>query len=58
MAYSVIGFNASPRKNGNTAWSIQQILESAAEPGKNGGTAFFNISRRSTRITVFLMNQT
>ena len=33
MAYNVIGFNVSPRKNGNTAWSIQQILEGAAEPG-------------------------
>ena len=29
----IIGFNASPRKNGNTAWTIAQILESAAEAG-------------------------
>jgi len=33
MAYNAIGFNASPRKNGNTAWSIQQILEGSAELG-------------------------
>ena len=29
----IIGFNASPRKNGNTARTIAQILESAAEAG-------------------------
>jgi multimeric flavodoxin WrbA len=29
----VIGFNASPRRKGNTAWSIEQILESATEAG-------------------------
>ena len=29
----IIGFNASPRKNANTAWAIGQILESAAEAG-------------------------
>jgi multimeric flavodoxin WrbA len=29
----IIGFNASPRKSGNTAWTIGQILESAAETG-------------------------
>jgi multimeric flavodoxin WrbA len=29
----IIGFNASPRKNGNTAWTISKILESAAEIG-------------------------
>jgi multimeric flavodoxin WrbA len=29
----IIGFNASPRKSGNTAWAISQILESAAEAG-------------------------
>ncbi|MDR1194122.1 MAG: flavodoxin family protein [Peptococcaceae bacterium] len=29
----IIGFNASPRKSGNTAWAISQILESAAETG-------------------------
>ncbi|MDR1157691.1 MAG: flavodoxin family protein [Oscillospiraceae bacterium] len=29
----IIGFNASPRKNGNTAWAISQILESAANGG-------------------------
>jgi multimeric flavodoxin WrbA len=27
----IIGFNASPRKSGNTAWVINQILEGAAE---------------------------
>ena len=29
----IIGFNASPRKNGSTARTIAQILESAAEAG-------------------------
>jgi multimeric flavodoxin WrbA len=29
----IIGFNASPRKSGNTAWAISQILNSAAEAG-------------------------
>ena len=29
----IIGFNASPRKGGNTAWSMGQVLESAAEAG-------------------------
>ena len=29
----IIGFNASPRKTGNTAWSLGQILESAAGAG-------------------------
>jgi multimeric flavodoxin WrbA len=29
----IMGFNASPRKNGNTAWTIGQILENAAEAG-------------------------
>jgi multimeric flavodoxin WrbA len=29
----IIGFNASPRKSGNTAWSIGQILEGAAATG-------------------------
>jgi multimeric flavodoxin WrbA len=29
----VIGFNASPRKNHNTAWSINQILEGATQVG-------------------------
>ena len=29
----IMGFNASPRKSGNTAWAIGQILESAAESG-------------------------
>jgi multimeric flavodoxin WrbA len=30
---NAIGFNASPRKGGNTAWSVEQILEGAAEAG-------------------------
>ena len=29
----IIGFNASPRKKGNTAWAINKILESAKEEG-------------------------
>ena len=29
----VIGFNASPRKEGNTAWAINKILESVKERG-------------------------
>ncbi|MDR1204142.1 MAG: flavodoxin family protein [Peptococcaceae bacterium] len=29
----IIGFNASPRRNGNTAWAMGQIMESAAEAG-------------------------
>jgi multimeric flavodoxin WrbA len=33
MIVKIIGFNASPRKSGNTAWAISQILDSAAEAG-------------------------
>jgi len=29
----IIGFNASPRKTGNTAWAINKILEAAKEHG-------------------------
>lgn len=29
----IIGFNASPRKEGSTAWAINKILQSAAERG-------------------------
>ena len=29
----VIGFTASPRKNGNTAWAVDKILEGAREQG-------------------------
>ena len=29
----IIGFNASPRNNGNTAWVIEQILEGAKSKG-------------------------
>ena len=29
----IIGFAASPRKNGNTAWSVDKILEGAREQG-------------------------
>jgi multimeric flavodoxin WrbA len=29
----IIGFSASPRKQGNTAWAINQILEGAKEQG-------------------------
>ena len=29
----IIGFNASPRKEGNTAWAIDKILEGAKEQG-------------------------
>ena len=29
----IIGFNASPRKDGNTAWAINKILEGAKEQG-------------------------
>jgi multimeric flavodoxin WrbA len=29
----IIGFSASPRKEGNTAWAINQILEGAREQG-------------------------
>jgi multimeric flavodoxin WrbA len=36
----IIGFNASPRKGGNTAWSVGQILESAAKAGAK--TQFFH----------------
>lgn len=30
---NIIGFAASPRKNGNTAWAVSQILEGAREQG-------------------------
>jgi len=29
----IVGFNASPRKDGNTAWTINKILEGAKEQG-------------------------
>jgi len=29
----IIGFNASPRKQGNTAWTVNKILEGAKEQG-------------------------
>ena len=29
----IIGYNASPHKNGNTAWTVTQILDSAKENG-------------------------
>jgi multimeric flavodoxin WrbA len=29
----IIGFNASPRKNGNTAWIVNKILEGSKEQG-------------------------
>ena len=29
----IIGFNASPRKEGNTAWTVNKILEGAKEQG-------------------------
>ena len=31
----IIGYNASPRKNGNTAWSVARILDGARERGAN-----------------------
>ena len=36
----IIGFNASPRTNGNTAWSLRQILDGADEAGAD--TTIFN----------------
>jgi len=38
----IIGFNASPRKSGNTAWTINRILDSAAKAGAQ--TQFFHTS--------------
>ena len=29
----IIGYNASPRKNGNTAWAVSKILDGAKEQG-------------------------
>ena len=33
MNLKIIGFNASPRKSGNTAWAIGKILDGAKEQG-------------------------
>jgi multimeric flavodoxin WrbA len=38
----IIGFSASPRKEGNTAWAVNQILEGAKEQGTE--TQFFSSS--------------
>jgi len=38
----VIGLNTSPRKDGNTAWIINKILEASKEQGAE--TEFFNFS--------------
>ena len=38
----IIGFNASPRKKGNTAWVINKILESVQEQGTE--TRLWNFS--------------
>ncbi|MDR1906327.1 MAG: flavodoxin family protein [Clostridiales bacterium] len=38
----IIGFNASPRNNGNTAWTINKILEGANAHGAK--TSLFNTS--------------
>ena len=37
----IIGVVASPRKNGNTAWTINQILEGAKEQGAETQTWYF-----------------
>jgi len=33
LQMQVIGYNASPHRNGNTAWTVSQILEGAKESG-------------------------
>ncbi|MCL2887728.1 MAG: flavodoxin family protein [Elusimicrobia bacterium] len=38
----IIGFNASPRKDGNTAWTINKILEGAQ--AKGAGTEIFHLN--------------
>jgi multimeric flavodoxin WrbA len=30
---NILGYIASPRRNGNTAWTVNQILEGAKEHG-------------------------
>lgn len=37
----IIGFNASPRKEGNTAWIVNKILEGAREQGAETGSFNF-----------------
>jgi multimeric flavodoxin WrbA len=39
---NIVGFNGSPHKTGNTAWTVDKILESAGEQGAN--TQIFNAS--------------
>jgi multimeric flavodoxin WrbA len=38
----VVGFIASPRKKGNTAWIVNQILEGAKEKGAETQAFYFN----------------
>lgn len=38
----IIGFTASPRKEGNTAWTINQILEGAKEQGAETQSWYFS----------------
>ena len=38
----IIGFTASPRKEGNTAWAINKILEGAKEQGAETQSWYFN----------------
>ncbi len=38
----VIGFIASPRKEGNTAWIVNKILEGAKEKGAETQSWYFN----------------
>jgi Multimeric flavodoxin WrbA len=38
----IIGFSGSPHKNGNTAWTVEQILSGANEVG--GETILFSAS--------------
>lgn len=38
----VIGFIASPRKEGNTAWTVHKILEGAKEQGAETESWCFN----------------
>jgi multimeric flavodoxin WrbA len=39
---NIIGFTASPRKEGNTAWTINKILEGAKEQGAETGPWYFS----------------
>ena len=38
----IIGFTASPRKDGNTAWAVNKILEGAKEQGAETQSFYFS----------------